>query len=859
MCIKESNVRKLTKTIALVSLMTPTSVLPLGIGDITLHSALNQSLDAEIALMLAPDENPSDITVKLAPPDKFDEAGLPWSYFLSKIKFNLVPVSEKRAVIKLSSTEVLKEPFLDFLIEVNWPKGTLYREFTVLVDPPATYQQPVLPVPSDYGVTPAEQEYARVVERSVAPAPRREEARLPASGVYGPVSRNETLWGVATKVRPSNDVSVEQTMIALLENNPGAFYKDNVNALKAGARLKVPEREVILKLSHRQAVAEYGRQNQVWRGQLATATEAPVDEEVIDSQLRLVAPTQEDVAQTERVVSGERDDSLLQPVDPDRADQDEPSRDDAELRARLEKLEEQLAVMQQMLAIKDEQLAALQHKEPSEKVEVPPPPVATPPVKETAPPPRPVAKPPQPVAQESVSELLDSFYYAILALVGAGLFGVLGWLWFRKRQTEKETDTDSMFAASSQISLPSSDDELNLLTTEDESAYDVGTVGESSFLSEFTPSDFDAFDSDQHEVDPISEADVYLAYGRYQQAEGLIRQAIVEHPENDDYKLKLLEIFYANENKDAFDSYANELKQAGKNQNIDFWAKVTEMASEISPGSALFTADFDTEDDIEDASTTEKVSRDVDAANSGNKSEDNRFDFDLPEFDELEHEAEQSSLKDEEAEDEKPDNSLDFDLESFDFSVPGPEDRPTEASKQQASEQNRQYDNQIEFDLNPTAEPSAEEKTDSLGLEEIESFDFETFDSGTEQKPDAGTFSGMDDLGEFDVSFNEKEIQAEDISGLTEAEKDDTGFDFNFDFDLDSTSKKGSDDSFPDDLDLGVSDLTDMDEFETKIDLARAYIDMGDSDAAKDIAKEVLDKGSPEQKKIAQSILDELK
>jgi len=60
-------------------------------------------------------------------------------------------------------------------------------------------------------------------------------------------------------------------------------------------------------------------------------------------------------------------------------------------------------------------------------------------------------------------------------------------------------------------------------------------------------------------------------------------------------------------------------------------------------------------------------------------------------------------------------------------------------------------------------------------------------------------------------------------------------------------------------LDLGVSDLTDMDEFETKIDLARAYIDMGDSDAAKDIAKEVLDKGSPEQKKIAQSILDELK
>ncbi|WP_341326483.1 FimV/HubP family polar landmark protein [Methylotuvimicrobium sp. KM2] len=849
--------RKLTKSIALLSLMTPTSVLPLGIGDITLHSALNQSLDAEIALMLSPDENSSDITVKLAPPDKFDEAGLPWSYFLSKIKFNLVSVSDKRAVIKLSSTEALKEPFLDFLIEVNWPKGTLYREFTVLVDPPATYQQPVLPVPSDYGVTPAEQEYARVVERPVAPAPRREEERAPASGVYGPVGRNETLSSIASKVRPSNDVSVEQTMIALFENNPSAFYKDNINALMAGARLKVPEREVILKLSHRQALAEYGRQNQVWRGQVAVVTEAPVDEEVIDSQLRLVAPAQEDVEEAERVVSGERDDSLLQPVDPDKADRDEPSRDDAELRARLEKLEEQLAVMQQMLAIKDEQLAALQHKEPSEKVEMPARPVVTPPVKETVPPPRPAAKPPQAVAQEPVSELLDSFYYAIIALVGAGLLGGLGWLWLRKRKTEKETDTDSMFAASSQISLPSSDEELNLLAAEDESAYDVGTVGESSFLSEFTPSDFDAFDSDQHEVDPISEADVYLAYGRYQQAEGLIRQAIAEHPENDDYKLKLLEIFYANENKEGFESYANELKQAGKNENIDFWAKVAEMASEINPGSALFTDDIDTEDDVEDESAINKDSQEADSAHSADITEDNRFDFDLPEFDELESETEESPLKEEEEEAEKSDNSLDFDLESFDFSVPGSGDRTSEASKQQSSEeQNGQYDNQIEFDLSSGAEALTEEKTDASSSEEFESFDFETFDDDTEKKTDVADSSSMD---EFNVSFDENETRAEGASGVTEAEKDDIGFDFNFDFDLDSTPKKGSDDSFPDDLDLGVSDLTDMDEFETKIDLARAYIDMGDSDAAKDIAQEVLDKGSSEQKKIAQSILDELK
>ena len=109
--------------------MAPVSVLPLGVGDIKLHSALNQNLNAEIALVVSPNENPSDITVKLASPDKFDEAGLPWNYFLSKIKFDLVTRPNGKVVIKLTSNEALREPFLDFLLEVTWPKGNLYREF----------------------------------------------------------------------------------------------------------------------------------------------------------------------------------------------------------------------------------------------------------------------------------------------------------------------------------------------------------------------------------------------------------------------------------------------------------------------------------------------------------------------------------------------------------------------------------------------------------------------------------------------------------------------------------------------------------------------------------------------------------
>ncbi|MDD1607274.1 MAG: hypothetical protein LUQ18_01995, partial [Methylococcaceae bacterium] len=135
--------RNLTKTLAILSLLTPVVGYPLGIGDFKLHSALNQNLNAEIPLTLSAGENAADIKVSLAPAAKFDEAGVPWTYFLSKIKFQTVIGSNGSVVIKVSSKEALKEPFLNLLVEVSWPKGSLYREFTVLIDPPSTYKSPV--------------------------------------------------------------------------------------------------------------------------------------------------------------------------------------------------------------------------------------------------------------------------------------------------------------------------------------------------------------------------------------------------------------------------------------------------------------------------------------------------------------------------------------------------------------------------------------------------------------------------------------------------------------------------------------------------------------------------------------------
>ena len=140
--------RNLTKTLAAMSLLAPLTAHSLGVGDIKLHSALNQKLNAEIALSLAAAENIDNIKVSLATPEKFNKLGIAWSYFLSTVKFHPVVKANGKVVIKMTSDEVVQEPFLDFLVEVSWPKGDIFKEFTVLVDPPVVYQQAKIEAPT---------------------------------------------------------------------------------------------------------------------------------------------------------------------------------------------------------------------------------------------------------------------------------------------------------------------------------------------------------------------------------------------------------------------------------------------------------------------------------------------------------------------------------------------------------------------------------------------------------------------------------------------------------------------------------------------------------------------------------------
>ncbi len=834
---KQSVMRNLTKSLIAVSILAPASAYSLGVGDITLYSTLNQNLHAEIALFVSPDENISEINVRLAPPDKFDDAGIPWSFFLTKIKFESVTKADGSMLVKLSSNEVLREPFLDFLLEVSWAKGNLYREFTVLVDPPAVYTQPII----------------AVVEKAILET-QPPEALAETIGVvadkdrliiqYGPTGSADTLWAIAKETNTYSDVSIEQMMVAIYEANPRAFYKDNVNALMAGETLDIPGKEVILRLSSTEALTVFKQQENVWKGTVSTVTQnkplTPI-ESIMITQLELEAPAEEEIAEEVVIIESEL---LSESVDKSTVEKPEPlavvsTRDESlALLARLEKLEKDLLMMQKMLAMKDEEIAALQSQQQV---------ITTPEITSV-----------EEKVKETMPEtgFLSGLTMTLLSGIAFIVLAALAWLWSRNKKAELESDAGSMFAKASEISLPDSIDDSSVSMIDSYASDDVEAVGGSSFLSEFTPSDFDSFDTDQHEIDPISEADVYLAYGRYQHAEDLVRQAIIDQPDNDEYKLKLLEIFHASENKAAFEEFSTELISAGKHNDHEFWCNVVHMGGEIAPDSSLFTDQASINVDL----NTEDLSQDAELSDNGNElpapstqSDDSEIGgvsdtvvYDLSSFDETrsgEEISEDKAVVD------------DFDLSVFDTD---------EAS----------FDTDVEADIETgiseglgagagISSNSVEQGPQQVDEEVKATLDFHNeIDSGDKASIEADTNAHLNSGNELD-----KELESFDFSqdrhlpeatGLAKNESAKELDDFE-EFDFDFNTKTAFHSDALEALDTGVSDLTDMDEIETKIDLAKTYLAMGDEDAARVIAGEVIKKGNEQQKVTAQAIIGQLK
>jgi len=582
---------KTAVTVILLFLVMTGRAFALGLGDIDLRSSLSQPLDAVVELNSATAGELEELEVSIAAREAFDRAGIGWTAILNDLSFSVERTEPGRPIIHITSQKPVQEPFLEFLLEVAWSKGRLVRTYTVLVDPPVT--MPATPVVPVAPVTPR----AEAGSASPRPVEQRQQARPQAAATaasppstpieggradqYGPVRRGDTLWVVARKVRPASDLSIDQTMIALQRANPHAFINNNINNLKAGVVLSIPGRDEISSLGITAAHSETQRQYAEWQA-ARNAREEPVPAApaaetqatpAAETRLQLLAP------------EGDAFESAVTPGAPDAGAETEASdavelrqqlalateeaeagqAQSEELQSRVSELEEQIADMQRLLELKDTELANLQKTLAEEAAAVQA-------LEEAAP-----AGTKATEQRGLIDKVVENPVLAGLLVLAAMLLG--GFLWASARQKSEK----SIFS-----------DELTL---EKRLAADEGgraapekprvKLGNRAVLANLDADDTGPL-SGREEYDPLAEADVFIAYGRPQQAEMVIKEALEDAPDDNAFKVKLMEIYHTAGDATSFDAQAQDFRASVAGDD-PMWEKVASMGRELSPRNSLYT------------------------------------------------------------------------------------------------------------------------------------------------------------------------------------------------------------------------------------------------------------------------------
>ncbi len=842
-----------------------------GLGEIELDSALNQRFEAEILLTNVRGLEPQEILPGLASQEDFERIGIERTYELTDLRFSVITNDDGVLAVRITSTRPVVEPFLNFLVEVLWPSGRILREYTVLLDPPVFGEQGIerivaptrMEQPLDLEFTMPEPEPEPRPTRPTRPSRLDQGSRTGEE--YGMTGPGDTLWAIALEVRPNSSVSVQQMMLALKRANPDAFINDNINLLKAGHVLRIPSEREIREETFQSAVAKVQVDNEAFESYRGGESTAQMDASPRrpsatsggrassqDGELRLLAS--EGGTGGERAGQGGGDSALVGELENQLSvaeeDLDRARRANSELNLRLSDLEDQLETLNEIVKLKDDQLAALRAE------------VQRMQAAEAAAPAQPA-----PTTASSASLLTNPLVLGGLALLVVGA-AAGGMIYMRRKRQGSESFDDEEFATIT------SDDDLDV-------AEEGGADEDEPALS---------LEEEEEDVSPqtsdvISEAEIYIAYGRFPQAITFLQNAMESEPDRADIQLKLLEVYVQTEDATAFNLQLERLKGLGDESAT---AQAMELQQQIPGAAETAAAAMDatvvSSEPIaaidEPADDDDDLSFDLDDldAETEDDSLDLGDDIELDDDLDLDDDAEDLDIDLELDDDTGGDDDLDLDLDLEADSTDDDDgieldlgdddlDLDLEADTEEASS-----DDEIELDLGgdddgldlDLGDDDDDDGAIELNLDDDDDLDL---DSALEEAAEASDDEIELDLGDDDeisldlgdddeISLDlgdddEISLDLDDDDGAIELNLDDDGDDGAIELDL------GDDDDL--DLDLGGDDELNLDEdASTKLDLARAYIDMGDTDGARNVLEEVVKEGDETEKAEASELLEKI-
>ncbi len=883
--------RKLLLASAVSLVLVPEMSAALGLGGIRGQSALNEPFVGEIDLLdVRPDELDT-IQVALAPEAEFSKVGAERSQFLNNLRFKAQVSPDGLAVIRVSSKDPVREPFLDFLVEVTSPAGRLVKEYTVLLDPPVTTGRPPPPIEPAAVGAPASTVAAAASASGGRPAAVRSSSAAPPSGVdqsafplrYGPVKSGEGLWRIARRIAPAG-ATTPQTAMALYRNNQSAFIGGDINRLRQGVYLEIPTAAELYALDVAPAQREY---SSALRGDRVTTepiTDIAAPADTAD-QLKIaaavppaapvepVAAPREEGGAAPELGAIEQELLLVQEAGESTRQETE------ELRGRIRSLETQLQDIRRLLQLRNAQLAELQSQgaeaevdltlaeapseepsapaleelaaatgeedasaaveevaeavaEPAEELAEPPaepaeiaepaevaeaaeepaavpeepdeapveideeateppevavtppdtsgakPEVAPPQTADTPPAPQPLAAeaPERPFWEAVPSSTLGLAVGVPLLVLASGLLLMrrrkrlresLDWEFTREPSSREIADAEVVAASSLASTLG-------------------GTRESEQIERSATPySGLSNLEDETEEADVLSEADVYIAYGRYREAESLLKEEIERSPERLDLKTKLAEAYYGSRNGDALQAVIEDMRRVGGDRiSPDQWQRLAAMVNELQGTTVI---------DLSEAEPASPEPRHDEPATIA--SEVDESDVVSPSV------PDQAPIR---GRDERSGEALELDIEELAF-----DDRPPGRPE-------------------PSEPPVAAAPELELNLDDLDEFggvDLEGLESGTRKSE---LVSGRIPLEPVESvlelpSTTQDAVTAEDI-----------------------LSSQWEMDSGP------------ADEAATKIDLARAYVEMEDPDAARAILEEVIEEGNAAQRAEARAMLEQL-